>query len=84
VYLASDFISCLYEFHDKSTVASGSQEYRHYMLWQGICFLWGPSGSIVTGIAPNAHSLDEVERQAATIIQSQIQNAKRTLNGYLS
>jgi hypothetical protein len=58
--------------------------YQDYMLWQGIHFLWGPFGSIVTGIAPNAHSSDEVEQRAATIIQSQIQTAKKTLGGYLS
>ena len=53
------------------------------MLWQGIHFLWGPSGSIATGIAPNTHSSSEVELRVATITQHQIQGAKRIINDYL-
>jgi hypothetical protein len=67
-----------------STVAPGTPEYTHYMLWQGICFLWGPTGSITTGIAPNPHSSNELEQRAATITQNQIQTAKKLLGGYLS
>ena len=67
-----------------SAVASGSPEYGHYMLWQGICFLWGPGGSIATGIVPNIDSSNEKEKSAAIITQNQIQSAKKTLSAYLS
>ena len=39
-----------------STAALGTPEYGHYMLWQGICFLWGPGGSFATGTVPNIDS----------------------------
>ena len=67
-----------------STVAPGTPEYGHYMLWQGICFLWGPGGSIATGIVPNIDSSNENEKMAATITQNQIQTAKKILTAYLS
>jgi hypothetical protein len=67
-----------------SIVAPGTLEYDHYMLWRGICFLWGPEGSITTGIVPNIKSSDDTEKKAATITQNQIQTAKRTLSAYLS
>jgi hypothetical protein len=67
-----------------STVAPGTEEYKHYMLWQGICFLWSPCGSVMTGIVPNLQSSNEAEKWAATITQSRIQSAKKDLDGYLS
>jgi hypothetical protein len=67
-----------------SAVAPGASEYGHYMLWQGICFLWGPGGSIATGIVPNIDSSNEKEKTAATIAQNQIQSAKKILSAYLT
>ena len=67
-----------------SAIAVGTPEYGHYMLWQGICFLWGPGGSIATGIVPNINSSNEPEKRAASITQNQIQTAKKVLNAYLS
>jgi hypothetical protein len=62
IHQASNFLPTCVKFHndDRPTIAPGTQEYGHYMLWQGIHFLWGPSGSIVTDIALNTHS-SEVE-----------------------
>ena len=67
-----------------STVVPGNPEYDHYMFWQGICFLWGPGGSITTGIGPKTESSNQTEKRAATITQNQIQTAKKTLSVYLS
>jgi hypothetical protein len=67
-----------------SALALGTPEYGHYMLWQGICFLWGPGGSIATGIVPNIDSSNESEKRAAIITQNQVQTAKKILNTYLS
>lgn len=67
-----------------SAIAAGAPEYGHYMLWRGICFLWGPGGSIATGIAPNINSSNELEKRAASINQNQIQTAKKILSAYLS
>ena len=67
-----------------SAVAPGTPEYDHYMLWQGICFLWGPGGSIATGIVPNMDSSNESEKKAAILTQNQVQTAKKILNTYLS
>ena len=67
-----------------TAVASGTPQYGHYMLWQGICFLWGPGGSITTGIVPNIDSSNEKEKMAATVTQNQIQTAKKILTPYLS
>lgn len=66
-----------------STAALGTPEYGHYMLWQGICFLWGPGGSFATGTVPNINSSNKVEKRAATITQNQIQTAKKILSAYL-
>ena len=77
IHQASNFLPAYVNFN-KSAIALGTQEYDNYMLWWGIHFLWGPSGSIVTGIiVPNVHSSDEAEQQAATITQNQIQTAKK-------
>ena len=67
-----------------SILAPGNPEYGHYMLWQGLCFLWGPGGSIATGIVPNVDSSNEPEKRAATMTQNQVQTAEKILNPYLS
>jgi hypothetical protein len=67
-----------------STLERNTPEYDHYMLWQGICYLWGPDGSFTTGIVPNIDSSSEPEKKAATINQIQIQTAKRNLSTYLA
>jgi hypothetical protein len=67
-----------------STLGPGDPDYGHYMLWQAICFLWGPGGSFTTGIVPNIDSSSEPEKKAAVINQNQVQTAKRSLSSYLS
>ena len=82
LYLASNE-SAYKTYNNKFVIAPGTLEHSHFMLWQGICFLWGPSGSIATDMTPNPQSADEIERSAAAVVQKQVQTAKKTLSIYL-
>ena len=82
--LVSNLLSACINILICPPLGRNNPEYDHYMLWQGICFLWGPGGSFTTGIVPNIDSSSEPEKKAATINQNQIQTAKRSLMAYLA
>jgi len=62
----------------------GESSCKHYDLWLGICFLWGPGGPIATGNSPNPHSSNQGEKIAVGLCQKDIQNASKDLDIYFT